>query len=341
MPLAFGLCTFGDITAQPDGRLKSHAQVLREVVEEAVVADASGVDVFGAGEHHRDDFAISAPEVLLAAIAARTTRLRLTSAVTVLSSDDPVRVYQRFATLDAVSAGRAEVILGRGSFTESFPLFGYDLDQYHVLFSEKLELFTRLRHEGAVSWQGSTRAALVEQQVFPTAEQRPIPTWIGVGGSPESVARAAHYGLPLMLAIIGGPSARFRPYVDLYHRLLRERDMAPLPVGVHSPGHIAESDASARAEFFPAFKAMHDRIGAERGWPPLTFRQFEGEVEKGAIYCGAPDTVARKLAATVQALGLERFDLKYSAGTLAHDTMLRSISLFGREVIPRVRALLG
>jgi probable LLM family oxidoreductase len=341
VPLAFGLGTFGDITLHPDGTPKSHAQVLRDVVEEAVVADAVGIDVFGVGEHHRDDFAISAPEVLLAAIAARTTRIRLTSAVTVLSSDDPMRVYQRFATVDAVSGGRAEVILGRGSFTESFPLFGYDLDQYHVLFSEKLDLFTRLRAEGPISWSGTTRRPLVAQQVYPTAEQRPIPTWIGVGGSPESVARAATYGLPLMLAIIGGPSARFRPYVDLFHRLLAERGQAVLPVGVHSPGHVAETDAAARAEFFPAYKAMHDRIGAERGWPPLTFRQFEGEVEQGAIYCGAPETVAQKLAATVRVLGLERFDLKYSAGVLSHEAMCRSITLLGREVIPRVRTLLG
>jgi probable LLM family oxidoreductase len=341
MSLAFGLHTFGDVTLHPDGRPKTHAEVLRDVVAEGVAADEAGLDFFGVGEHHRDDFAISAPEVLLAAIAARTARIRLGSAVTVLSSDDPVRVYQRFATLDGVSDGRAEVILGRGSFTESFPLFGYALDQYHVLFEEKLELFTRLRAEGPVTWQGRTRAALQAQHVYPTAARAPIPTWIGVGGSPESVARAAHHGLPMMLAIIGGPAARFRPYVDLYHRLRDEDGLAHLPVGVHSPGHIAPTDAEARSEMYPAYKAMHDRIGAERGWPPFTARQFEQECEHGAIYCGSPATVAAKIAAAARALGLARFDLKYSAGTLGHATMLRSIDLLGREVMPRVQELLA
>jgi probable LLM family oxidoreductase len=341
MPLAFGLHTFGDVTRRANGQLKTHAEVLRDVMAEAVAADEAGLAFFGVGEHHRDDFAITAPEVLLGAIAGRTQRIRLGSAVTVLSSDDPVRVYQRFATLDGVSGGRAEVILGRGSFTESFPLFGHELDQYHVLFNEKLDLFTRLRQEGPVTWRGTTRSALVEQRVYPPAESAPIPTWIGVGGSPESVARAAHYGLPMMLAVIGGPAARFRPYVDLYHRLLGEQGKPALPVGVHSPGHIAESDAEARGAFFPAYKAMHDRIGAERGWPPFTARQFEQECEQGAIYCGAPDTVAAKIAATARALGLSRFDLKYSAGTLDHGAMVRSIGLLGREVVPRVQQLLA
>ena len=341
MSLAFGLHTFGDVTLDETGRRKSHAEVLRDVVAEAEAAEAAGLDFFGVGEHHRDDFAISAPEVVLGAIAGRTTRLRLGSAVTVLSSDDPVRVYQRFATLDGLSNGRAEVILGRGSFTESFPLFGYALEQYHELFDEKLELFARLREEGAVTWSGTTRAPLRDQRVYPTAQAVPIATWIGVGGSPESVARAAHYGLPMMLAIIGGGALRFRPYVDLYHRLCAQAGVGPMPVGVHSPGHVAESDAQAREEFWPAFKAMHDRIGGERGWPPLTRRAFDHDVAEGALYVGAPETVARKVAATVGGLGLSRFDLKYSAGVLGHAAMVRSIALFGGEVAPRVRALLG
>jgi probable LLM family oxidoreductase len=336
----FGLHTFGDITRAPDGTSRTHAQVLRDVVAEAVAADHAGIDFFGVGEHHRDDFAISAPEVLLGAIAGRTERIRLGTAVTVLSSDDPVRVYQRFATLDGVSGGRAEVILGRGSFTESFPLFGYPLDQYNLLFEEKLDLWSKLLTEAAVTWEGRTRSALVDTKIYPTAEHAPIPTWIGVGGSPESVARAANYGLPMMLAIIGGNPGRFRPYVDLYHDLLRQAGKPLLDVAVHSPGHVAETDAQAREEMWPAFKGMHDRIGRERGWPAFTRRQFDQEVEAGSLYVGSPGTVAKKVAETVRALGLARFDLKYSAGTLGHEAMLRSIELIGTEVIPQVRRLL-
>jgi probable LLM family oxidoreductase len=341
MTMSFGLHTFGDVTANPDGSLRTHAQVLRDVVAEGEAAEAAGFDFFGVGEHHRDDFAVSAPEVVLAAIAARTHRIRLGSSVTVLSSDDPVRVYQRFATLDGISGGRAEVILGRGSFTESFPLFGFDLNAYHVLFEEKLALFAQLRREGSVTWQGRTRAPLVDQRVYPTAESAPIPTWVGVGGSPESVGRAARHGLPLMLAIIGGPAKRFRAYVDLYHRLCGELGWVVPPIGVHSPGYVAATDAQAREEFWTAYRAMHDRIGGERGWPPITRDAFEHECDHGSQYVGAPETVARKVAATVEALGLSRFDLKYSAGRLSHAQLVRGITLFGAEVIPRVRALLA
>lgn len=339
--LSFGLHTFGDVTLDEAGRPKAHAQVLRDVVAEGAAADAAGLDAFAVGEHHRPDFAISAPEVVLAALATVTKRVRLGTAVTVLSSDDPVRVYERFATLDGLSRGRAEVILGRGSFTESFPLFGYSLDDYHVLFEEKLDLFARLRGEGEVTWTGTTRAPLDRQRVYPHAESVPIPTWIGVGGSPDSVARAARHGLGLMLAIIGGASARFVPYVELFRRLCAETGKGILPVGVHSPGHVAPTDAEARTQFWPAYKRMHDQIGAERGWPPLTARAFEAEVEAGALYVGSPDTVARKVAATARGLGLNRFDLKYSAGTLPHDAMLRSIELYGTRVLPRVRELLS
>ena len=338
--LELGLDTFGDVTAGEDGALLPQAQVIRNVLAEAVLAEESGIDFIGLGEHHRDDFAISSPEVLLAAIAARTNRIRLGSAVTVLSSDDPVRVFQRFSTVDALSNGRAEVILGRGSFTESFPLFGFELSQYETLFEEKLDLFAALLTGEAVTWQGTTRAALQEQRVYPPIEQGRLKTWVGVGGSPKSVIRAAHYGLPLMLAIIGGEPGRFRPFVDLYHKALAQFGKRDLPVGVHSHGHVAETDAQAREELWPYYKRMRDRIGAERGWPPATMRDFEREAEEGSLYLGSPETVARKIARTVELLGLSRFDMKYSSGPLPHPVMMRSIALYGQEVMPQVQALL-
>lgn len=337
-----GLDTFGDVTVDEDGRLRTQAQVLRDVVEQGVLADEVGVDAFGVGEHHRDDFAVSAPEVVLAAIAGRTRRILLGSAVTVLSSDDPVRVYQRFSTLDAVSNGRAEVTVGRGSFTESFPLFGYDLSEYEVLFEEKLELFAQLRDGGPVTWSGTTRAPLHEQLVHPPVESGTLRTWVGVGGSPESVVRAARHRMPLMLAIIGGDPRRFRPFVELYHRALDELGAPSLPVGVHSPGHVAETDEQAREELYPHFKANRDRIGAERGWPPMGRHEFEREAgPHGSLYVGSPETVARKIASTVSALGVQRFDLKYSNGPLPHRSSMRAIELYGTEVIPRVRELLA
>jgi probable LLM family oxidoreductase len=342
--LELGLDTFGDVTHTAEGQLKPHAQVIRDVIAEAVLADEVGVDFIGIGEHHRSDFAISSPEMVLAAIAGQTKRIRLGSAVTVLSSDDPVRVFQRFATLDAASNGRAEVILGRGSFIESFPLFGYQLDQYETLFEEKLALYAALlkadRTGEGVTWRGKTRAPLVGQHVFPATEHGKLTTWIGVGGSPESVVRAANYQLPLMLAIIGGNPRRFTPYIDLYHRALAEQGCAMLPVGVHSPGHVAETDELAREELWPAYREMRNRIGAERGWGPTNRAEYEREIETGSLYVGAPETVARKIAATARALKISRFDMKYSAGSLAHDTLLRSIELYGRQVIPRVRELL-
>jgi probable LLM family oxidoreductase len=342
--IELGLDTFGDVTRGEDGKLVSHAQTIRHVIDEAVLADDVGADFIGVGEHHREDFAISAPEVVLAAIAGRTKRIRLGSAVTVLSSDDPVRVFQRFSTLDAASNGRAEVILGRGSFTESFPLFGYALSNYEALFEEKLDLFvTLLRHDRTgepVTWRGSLRPPLENTRIFPPTEHG-LKTWIGVGGSPESVVRAAHHGLPLMLAIIGGDPRRFKPYVALYRQALGQMNRSPLPIGVHSPGHIADTDERAREEMWPAFKAMHDRIGAERGWGPMSRAAFDQEVERGSLYVGSPETVAAKIAATVRALEVDRFDMKYSAGTLAHDKMMRSIELYGRSVIPRVRSLLA
>jgi probable LLM family oxidoreductase len=339
--LELGLDTFGDVTVGPDGRRLSDAQVIRDVVEEAVLADRLGVDFIGVGEHHRDDFAVSSPETVLAAIAGRTERIRLGSAVTVLSSDDPVRVFQRFATLDAVSNGRAEVILGRGSFIESFPLFGFELSDYEELFEEKLDLFAQLLHEQPVHWSGNTRAPIAGLQVYPRTE-RGLAAWVGVGGSPQSVVRAARHGLPLMIAIIGGESVRFRPFVDLYQRALRELGQPELPIGVHSPGHVAETDEAAREQLYPHWERMRNRIGAERGWGPTTPAEFDHMAgPDGALYVGSPETVARKIATTARALDIARFDLKYSAGTLPHELKMASIELYGSEVIPRVRALLS
>ena len=339
--IELGLDTFGDITDGPDGKPLSAAQVIRDLVEEGVLADAVGVDFLGVGEHHRADFAISAPDVVLAAIAARTQRIRLGSAVTVLSSDDPIRVFQRFSTLDAISNGRAEVILGRGSFIESFPLFGFDLDRYEELFDDKLDLYSAVLKEQPVTWQGRTRPPLKNQSVHPKTQSGKLVTWIGVGGTPQSVMRAAHYGLPMMLAIIGGDPKRFAPFADLYRRALKEMGKPELPVGVHSHGFVGETDAGAKEALFADYKRMRDRIGAERGWPPLTRDHFEAEIAHGSLYVGSPETVARKIAATVKALGVSRFDMKYSAGPLSHEAMMRSIELYGRKVIPLVRELVA
>lgn len=339
--LELGLDTFGDVTAGTDGELLSHARVIRDVIEEGVLADELGLHFFGVGEHHRADFAISAPETVLAAIAGRTRRIRLGSAVTVLSSDDPIRVFQRFSTLDAASNGRAEVILGRGSFTESFPLFGYELSQYETLFEEKLDLFAALLKQEPVSWSGTTRPPLTSQRVFPPVETGTLTAWIGVGGSPESVVRAVRYDLPLMLAIIGGDPKRFKPYIDLYHRAYAQLGKPVKPIGVHSPGYVADSDDQAREELLPDYKRMRDRIGAERGWPPMTSDEFVREVELGSLYVGSPETVAAKIAATVRALGISRFDMKYSAGTLSHGKLMRCIELYGTRVAPLVREMLA
>ncbi|EYR62909.1 luciferase [Actinotalea ferrariae CF5-4] len=339
--LQLGLNTFGDVTRDADGALQHPAVTLREVLEQGVVADQAGVDVLGIGEHHRPDFAVSAPDVVLAAIAGRTTRLRLASAVTVLSSDDPVRVFQRFATLDGLSGGRAEVILGRGSFTESFPLFGYDLSDYEVLFTEKLDLFSHLLAEEPVTWSGSTRAPMRGVEVHPRTASGGLTTWIGVGGNPESVVRAARYGMPLMMAIIGGPAHRFAPLADLYRRALTELGQGDLPIGVHSPGHVADTDARAREELWPHYEAMYSRLGRERGWGPTTRAHFEAEADEGALYVGSPETVARKIAESVRALGIRRFDLKYATGPMPHAQLVRSIELYGTKVGPMVRDMLA
>lgn len=340
MTFELGIDTFGDVTQGPDGQPVAQDQVLRDVVEQAVLADQVGVDFIGLGEHHRADFAISAPEMVLAAIAARTTRIRLGSAVTVLSSDDPVRVFQRFSTLNAISGGRAEVILGRGSFIESFPLFGYDLDDYEVLFEEKLDLFTKLVRTPEVTWSGTTRAALDRQRVFPTLGQ-PLAVWVGVGGSPESIVRAVRQDLPVMLAVIGGPAGRFRPFVDLYHRAISEAGATLRPMGLHSHGFVAETDEAARELVWPHYRTMFNRLGRERGWSPVSRAQFDSEVATGSQYVGSPETVARRIADAVRALGVARFDMKYSTGGMPHEAMMRCIELYGSQVIPMVRDLLA
>ncbi|MSR98652.1 LLM class flavin-dependent oxidoreductase [Arthrobacter sp. BL-252-APC-1A] len=340
--IELGLDTFGDVTQAADGAKLPMHEVIRNVVAEAVLADSVGLDFIGIGEHHRDDFAVTSPETVLAAIAGQTSRIRLGSAVTVLSSDDPIRVYERFATLDAVSSGRAEVILGRGSFTESFPLFGFDLADYEVLFEEKLDLFTRLLGEEPVTWEGSIRPPMRGVQVYPQTGHGRIPTWIAVGGTPQSVVRAAHYELPLMLAIIGGEPARFTPFVSLYKRALKEFGKPSLPIGAHSPGYIAATDEQALDEAWPHYAQMQNRIGRERGWPPVTRAEYEaGAGPDGALFIGSPETVADKITRTARTLELSRFDLKYSLGTLPHANLMKCIELYGTEVAPRVRAALA
>ncbi|RVX41460.1 putative LLM family oxidoreductase [Nonomuraea polychroma] len=339
--LVFGLDTFGDVPEDDAGTLLSNAAAIRQVVDEAVLADDLGVDVIALGEHHRPEYSITTPETVLAGIATRTSRIRLSSGVTVLSSDDPVRVFQRFATVDALSHGRAEVILGRGSFTESFPLFGYDLRDYDTLFEEKLELFVKLLDEKPVTWSGTMRPALEHADVFPKTESGRLTTWVGVGGSPQSVIRTARHGLPLMLAIIGGPPQRFSPYLDLYRRAADQLGTTAHPVGMHSPGFIADTDDEAKEVFWPRYRVIRDTIGALRGWPPVRREEFDAEAEHGSLYIGSPQTVARKIAATIKSLGVGRFDLIYTAGSQPVSARLRAVELYGTTVIPMVRDILA
>jgi probable LLM family oxidoreductase len=339
--LALGLGTFGDVPEDDSGALVSHAEAIRQVVTEATLADELGVDTISLGEHHRPDYAISTPETVLAGIATRTSRIRLGSGVTVLSSDDPVRVFQRFATLDAISSGRAEVILGRGSFTESFPLFGYDLADYEVLFEEKLELFVQLLDEKPVTWTGTVRAALEDADVYPKTDSGRLRAWVGVGGSPQSIIRTARHGLPLMLAIIGGPPARFTPLIELYQRATDRLGTTAWPVGMHSPGFIADTDDEATQLHYPRYKVLHDRIGALRGWPPLRREDYAAEIEHGSMYVGSPETVARKIARSVRTLGVGRFDMIYTGGSQPMSARLRSVELYGSKVVPMVRDILS
>ena len=340
MSIEIGLNSFGDVPTD-NGRTLSDAETVRLLVDEARLAESVGIDVFSIGEHYREGFVDSAGAVLLAGIATATQTIKLGTAVTVLSTNDPVRLYNEFSTLDALSNGRAQMVLGRASQTQSFPLFGYDIADYEELFEEKLELFMKLQRESPVTWSGTVRAPLVDQTLHPQMRPGGIPTWIGVGGSPNSVIRAARYGLPLMLAIIGGEPARFAPYVDLYHRALAQLGKPTLPIGVHSPGFIADTDEEAREILWPHYSVMRDRIGKDRGWPSMTRAEFDEEVEHGSLYVGSPDTVAAKIAKTVQALGVQRFDLKYSAGPLPHAALMRAVELYGTKVIPQVRERLA
>jgi probable LLM family oxidoreductase len=339
--VTFGLDTFGDMSLDDQGKPKSAGQVIRDLVDQAVLADELGIHSINIGEHHRDDFAVSAPDTVLAGIATVTKNIKLGSGVTVLSSEDPVRVYQRFATVDALSNGRAEITAGRGSFTESFPLFGYELSQYHVLFEEKLELLVELLKERPVTWSGSTRASLTNQEVYPKTERGAIPLRVGVGGSPESVIRAARLGIPMALAIIGGDPARFAPFARLYKDSLQKLGQEELPVSIHSPGHIADTDEQAIEEQWPHYEAMFGRIGRERGWGPTTKAHYLQEVQHGSMYVGSPETVAQKIAYAVRAVGASRFDLKYANGPMPHSKLMHGLELYATKVIPRVRELLA
>jgi len=335
--MELGLTTFAERHAVGDRPAPSAGERLRQVVEEAVAAERAGLDVYAVGEHHRQDFAASAPAVVLAGIAGRTERIQLSSAVSVLSSADPVRLYQEFATLDLISNGRAELMAGRGSFTESFPLFGYDLSDYDDLFDEKLGLLLRLRGEDPVTWSGRFRPALRDMTVYPRTD-RPLPVWIAVGGSPESVVRAGLLGLPLAIAIIGGQPARFRPLVDLYHRALEEGGHGPQPIAVHAHGYIADTDEQAVADFYEPYAAAMSGLGRERGWGAMTPAQFEAlRSPGGSLLVGAPDRVAEKIADIRDTLGLSRFMLHPSVGTLPHEKVLHAIDLLGEKVAPQVR----
>jgi len=338
--MEIGIYTFGDVAPSgPKGRAAVEGQRLRDLIEEVVLADQVGLDVYGVGEHHRPDYAISSPAVVLAAAASRTQRIRLTSAVTVLSSDDPVRVFQDFATLDLISGGRAEIMAGRGSFIESFPLFGYDLDDYDKLFTEKLDLLLALRDHERVTWAGSTRAPIRGLGVYPRPVQDPLPVWIAVGGTPQSVVRAANLGLPMALAIIGGQPERFAPVVDLYRDTARQagRDPSKLPVSINSHVFVADDSQQASDILFPAYAEVMTRIGRERGWPPLTRAQFEaGRTLQGALAVGSPAQVIEKILFQHEIFGHQRF-LAQVAGVLPHDKMMRHIELLGTEVAPVVR----
>jgi probable LLM family oxidoreductase len=337
----FGLDTFLPVTVDESGQPIGGDQVIRNTIEEAVLAESVGIDSFNIGEHYRPEFMDSANHVILAAIASRTERIRLGTAVTVLSTQDPVRLYTDFATLDAVSNGRAQLIVGRGSLTESFPLFGFDLADYEELFEEKLDLLMRLLREQPVTWSGNFRSPLANQFVSPPIREGHIPTWVGVGGSPQSVMRAARFGRPLMLAIIAGSPKRFAPYVELYKRALKQHGQPALPVGLHSLGFVAPTDEEAIDIQWPYYKEQFEWAARERGWRDPTYEQFVAEVDHGSMYVGSPETVANRIAAVIRTLGLSRFDLLYAVGRVPHEQRMATIELYGREVIPRVRELLA
>jgi probable LLM family oxidoreductase len=339
--IEFGLDSFVPISVDESGQELSGDVVIRNTVEEAVLADAVGIDSFNIAEHYRPDMMDSAAHVILAAIAGRTERIRLGTAVTVLSTQDPVRVFTEFSTLDAVSNGRAQLIVGRGSLTESFPLFGYDLTDYEDIFEEKLELLTRLLRDQPVTWSGKFRSPLNNVSLSPPLPEGHLPTWVGVGGSPQSVIRAARYGLPLMLAVIGGPPSRFAPLVDLYRQALDKYGYPQLRVGMHSHGYVARTDQEAVEIQWPHWARVYEGAAAERGWARPSMDRFQAEIDEGSLYLGSPETVATKIAWVIRLLGLTRFDLAYATGRVPHEQKMATIELYGREVIPRVRKLLA
>ena len=338
--MELGLTTFAETIAPLDGSDPApHHERLHQVVDEAVLADQLGLDIYAIGEHHRPDFAVSAPSVVLAAIAARTERIRLAPAVTVLSSDDPVRVYQRFATLDLLSNGRAEMLVGRGSFIESFPLFGYSLHDYDDLFTEKLELLLAIRDNERVTWSGNHRASLEDQGVYPRSLQQPLPLWIGVGGTPQSAVRAGRLGLPMALAIIGGSPDRFAVFSQLHRRGLEEGgfEANDVPLAVHAHGFVADTEEEAANQFYPSYEAAMTRLGQERGWGPITRPQFDAmRSDQGSLVLGNPEQVAAKILRWKEVLGIERFMLHVSVGTIPHEQVMKSIELLGTEVRQRV-----
>ncbi|NHC45542.1 LLM class flavin-dependent oxidoreductase [Motilibacter aurantiacus] len=338
--MELGITTFAETYPDPaTGRTVSHQERLAEVLEEIELAEQVGLAVYGVGEHHRADFAASAPGMVLAAAAARTRSIRLSSAVTVLSSADPVRVFQEYATLDLLSNGRAELMAGRGSFIESFPLFGYSLSDYDELFAEKLELLLALRDNERVTWSGRFRPALEDQPVYPRPVQQPLPVWVAVGGTPESVIRAGLLGLPMALAIIGGQPARFAPLADLHRRAVEQGGHSPQPVAVHAHGYLAATTDQAERDYYPSYAGAMSRLGRERGWGAMTPEQYRAlAAPDGSLVIGSPARVAEKILAMREALGIERFMLHVSVGTLPHKDVLRAIELLGTEVAPLVAA---
>ena len=339
--MELGVYTFAEATPDPDtGKTVSAERRLADLMEEIELADQVGLDVFGVGEHHRPDYVVSSPAVVLAAAAARTKRIRLTSAVTVLSSDDPVRVFQDFATVDLLSGGRAEIMAGRGSFIESYPLFGYDLDNYDDLFSEKLQMLLRIRAETKISWEGRLTQSLENRGVYPRPVQNPLPVWIAVGGTPQSVVRAGTLGLPLAIAIIGGAPERFVPFADLYRESASKagHDVSKLKLSINSHGLIGDDAESTANIAWPAYADTMGRIGKERGWPPPTRRQFDAERSpRGAMLLGSPQQVIDKIMMEYELFRMTRFLIQFTVGTLPHPVVMRSIELYGTKVAPVVR----
>ena len=339
--MELGIYSFADTTRDPlTGRAASAEQRLHDLIEEIELADQVGLDVYGVGEHHRPDYAVSTPAVVLAAAAMRTKRIRLTSAVSVLSSDDPVRVFQDFATVDLLSGGRAEIMAGRGSFIESFPLFGYDLNDYDDLFTEKLDLLLELRAHERVTWSGKHRAPIDDLPVYPRPVQNPLPVWIAVGGSPQSVVRAGVLGLPLALAIIGGMPERFAPIIELYRESASRagHDPSTIKVGINSHAYVADTSQQAADEFYPAYAAVMTQIGKERGWPPTSRAQFDASRSaRGSLVVGSPQEVIDKILFEHELFANDRFLAQVSVGTMPHAHVMRAIELFGTVVAPAVR----